>query len=223
MGRLRLPLGIHALVACLALGVALVGSCGGTATIEPSATGGGGGATGGGGGATGGSGGSGGVVSPECQVPTSDSPPHAVTFRFHNPGDVTLFMRQSCWFEFSISACADDYAQDLELWMGCSVDCADPAGGCIACEMCGEFGVPIDPGQSIEVTWPGLFYTFDTNADDCLCHDDHPEPAGLHRITVPVYLSAEAAEAAEPSYEVPLDFPLPAQQGVVVVPLAMLM
>jgi hypothetical protein len=143
-----------------------------------------------------------------------------VTFQLHNPTTDTLFIRQECFVDFTITSCADDYDEELELWAWCSVDCADPAGGCISCEMCLDEGIPIVPGGSFDVSWPGLTYTFGTNADGCTCHDDHAEPAGLHQIRVPVFRTAEDAELDVAAYEVSLDFPLPAPLGVVQVPLA---
>jgi len=217
-----LALGPIALSACGARSTIDLPTRGGqssTATTTSSGRTGGSGGTGG----TGGSGGTGGTVPPECEVPASSPAPYDVTFQFHNPSDQTLFLHEQCWTDFTITACADGYAEDLELWARCSVDCADPNGGCIQCEQCLDVAIPIEPGESHLYGWPGVTYTFDTNADGCSCHDDHDQAAGLHRITVPVYLTAEAAELGDVAYEVTIDFPLPAPQGLVVVPVAMLM
>lgn len=192
----------------------LVGSCGGKAFLDPDGSTGSGGATSTTTGTTA-TGGTGSVVPPHCEVPTSAPPPHAVSFQLYNPTAQTLFIREECWIAFAITSCADDYAQELELWPGCSMDCADPAGGCVSCEMCWETGIPIEPGQSFDVFWPGHTYSFGTNADGCTCHDEHDEPAGLHRIRVPVYLSAEAAEIDAPDYDVTVEFALPTPQGQV--------
>jgi hypothetical protein len=100
----------------------------------------------------------------------------------------------------------------------CSQAC-DSVGGCIACGACLQASVPVDIGAQTTDTWAGKRYTFGTTSDGCSCHEEHVAPAGRYRIRVPVYTSDMAAQEGTPSYEVTMNFELPAPNGVVVVPI----
>lgn len=50
-------------------------------------------------------------------------------------------------------------------------------------------------------------------------HEEHAARAGRYRVRVPVYDSDMAAQQGTPSYEVTINFELPAPSGVVVVPI----
>lgn len=187
-------------------------ACGGNVDLAPAGddhTGSGAGGTGGG------LGGTGGDIPDECRVETSLAPPYAVTFRFHNPTGELLFLRETCTLQYDVSSCADGYAQPWALWPGLSADCSDPQGGCVASEACSERGIPVSQGQVWESSWTGLHYTFGTNADDCVCHDEHDAPAGRYRITVSVYASEQAAQDDDPLHHSETSFELPPPSGIV--------
>jgi hypothetical protein len=186
------------------------------------ATGGRGGSGGtGGSGATGGSAGSGGTggVSPECSASNASKPPFNVAFSFQNTSAAVVWLRESCTLDYAITACEDGYQTPLVLTGTCTVDCADPSGGCIACGPCFEGGRQVAPGAAVMADWNGNTYTFDTLPTGCSCHHTAVAPAAKYRISVPIFESEAAAQANTPSRTVDVDFELGAPVLDVVVPI----
>jgi hypothetical protein len=163
--------------------------------------------------------GAGGSLPDECQVETSEPAPYTTTFRFTNPGDLPVFLRQSCYLEYRVSSCGDGYASSLALHADCTVDCAMPGNGCIACGACFEDGVAVPAHGSYDDTWSGLRYTFGTTADGCSCHTGHAAAAGLYRISAEVYATQEDAQMSAPAFETSTDFALATDGGVIEVAL----
>ncbi len=168
-----------------------------------------------------GTGGAGGALPEQCQVETSLPAPYATTFHFWNPNMATVYLKQQCHLEHTVTSCADGYAAPLSLWGDCTVDCTLPdTNGCIACGACPDGAQAIAPQGALDEPWGGVTFTFGTTPSGCSCHTAHPKPAGKYRIAIPVYASEAAAQAGVPDYEVAVDFELPAPSGVVDVPLA---
>ncbi len=155
----------------------------------------------------------------ECQVDTSQPTPHEVVFRFENATDQPLFLRRICTLDLAVSACADDYGEPLALWPGLSADCNDPSGGCVQSEACLTEAVAAEAGVPVNEPWPGKVYTFDINAEGCVCHYEHHTAAAKYRVTVPVFGSVDV-EDEEPAFEVEVNFEVPAPAGIVAVPLS---
>jgi hypothetical protein len=196
----------------MASGLVLVAACG--SSVNENGSGGAGGA----GGGTAGSGGEGGAIPPQCVVETSESGPHEVTFQFENSGAFPAFLRRDCALEYSITSCADGYSAPVTTRAFCSQAC-DGGDGCILCGPCPLDSVPVDIGAQATDTWAGMRYTFGMTPDGCSCHEEHVAPAARYQIRVPVYASDMAAQAGTPSYDVTMNFELPAPNGVVVVPI----
>lgn len=199
----------------LASGLALATACG--SSVNQNGTGGAGGAGGTGGGAAG-SGGEGGAIPPQCVVETSEPGPYEVTFQFENSGAFPAFLRQDCVLQYTIEACEDGYSAPVPIHALCSQACGS-ADGCIVCGACPLGSVSVDTGAQTTDSWAGIRYTFGMTTDGCSCHEEHLARAGRYRIRVPVYASDMAAQAGTPSYEVTMNFDLPAPNGVVVVPI----
>lgn len=158
-------------------------------------------------------------IPPACQVLTSQAPPYAVTFRFTNPTSSPLYLRQGCELEYAIAPCADGFASSLARSGTCTVDCADPDVGCIACGACQQAGVAVPAQGTYEAQWSGLHYTFGQNASGCSCHTEHVAPASLYRLTAAIYDTEEAAATSAAIHgTVTVEFELPAPGGVVEVP-----
>lgn len=200
------------------LGVLAAGLALGAAACGSSVNGGAGGAGGDGGGTTG-SGGEGGVIPPECAVATSEPGPYPVTFQFENFGVGTAYLREDCALQYSITSCEDGYSEPVATRTFCSQPCGDPSGGCIVCGPCPLGPVPVAEGAQSTDAWPGMRYTSGTTSEGCACHEEHVARAGRYRIVVPVYTSEMAVMEGTPSYEVTVNFELPAPNGVVVVPI----
>ncbi|MDI3287442.1 hypothetical protein [Polyangium sp. 15x6] len=200
----------------MALGLVLSAACGSTVNQDGSGGAGGGGGTGGG---TGGSGGEGGVIPPECAVetPASDPGPYEVTFQFENNGAFPAFLREDCFLQYTIESCEYGYAA-VSTHAMCTQPCSS-TDDCLTCGACLMASVPVDVGAQSTDTWSGTRYTFGTSAKGCSCHEPHVARAGRYRIRVPVYASDMDAQAGTPSYEVTMNFELPAPNGVVVVPI----
>lgn len=201
----------------LAAGLALGAAACGTSVNEGS--GGSGGGAGGAGGGTTGSGGEGGAIPPECAVETSDPGPYTVTFQFENSGVGTAYLREDCHLNYAIRSCADGFAEPLAIHADCSQACGETGGGCLVCGACELTSVPVAENAQATDSWSGLRYTFGMTSEGCSCHEQHLARPGRYRIEVPVYTSDLAAQEGTPSYEVSVNFELPAPNGVVVVPI----
>jgi hypothetical protein len=203
------------------------GSTGGSAGGSTGGSAGGstGGSTGGSaGGSTGGSaggstGGTGGAMPDHCAVETSLPGPHQVKFSFVSKNLQPVYLLDQCRILMQVKSCADDYQLALATTADCTVDCSDPpVGGCIACDACMSFMVPVSISTSAEAFWHGKTYTFDTNSDGCTCHNTFEAPAGKYRLEVPVYLTSEPYES-DPIHIAVVDFTLPAPNDKVTVDL----
>ncbi len=164
-----------------------------------------------------GTGGSGGVMPPECQVPTNQPAPYAVSFDFINNGPTPLFLAQDCYVQYTVTSCADGYSQALSLRGDCTVDCDAEPDACIACGACPFGGLLVGQGDGIEDLWQGHTYLFGENAVGCYCHKEFNAAAGLYRISVPVFASEEDVQLGNPAWVVEQAFELPAPSGVVTI------
>ena len=199
----------------LASGLVLLAACG--STVNQGGNGGAGG-TGGGTAGSGGDGGDGGVIPPECVVETAETGPYEVTFQFENNGAFPAFLREDCVLNYTISSCEFGFASVTTRAL-CSQACDSTGSGCIDCGACPQAGIPVDVGAKTTDTWSGKRYTFGTTSEGCSCHEEHVARAGKYQIRVPVYASDMDAQAGTPSYDVTVNFDLPAPNGVVVVPI----
>jgi hypothetical protein len=168
-----------------------------------------------------GGGGAGGGLPAECSAPSNGPGPYAVTFQFTNPdpNGAPVYLRRECDLQFDVTACADGYSAPVGRSGSCSVDCADPSGGCIACGACMVDGVGVLGDAPSQASWDGSTYTFGQNAEGCPCHTAHAAPAQKYRLRVPVFATQDAAVTNQVGWTVTTDFTLPAPNGVVVVDL----
>ncbi|MCC6553749.1 MAG: hypothetical protein IT372_12115 [Polyangiaceae bacterium] len=184
-----------------AVGLVMAAACGGSVTY-------------------GGDGGAGGALPPQCVVEAPEPGPHAVTFQLENSGALPVFLQEDCHLRYEVTSCADGYAAPVARYGDCTIDCSEGlSGGCIACEACPFWAVSVGAGGNKTDPWSGRYYTFGETASGCTCHTEHTAPAGRYRVVVPVYASETAAMEGTPSYEVSVDFELPAPDGVVRVPI----
>lgn len=193
----------------------LAAGCG-NVIVEGSGGGGAGGTTGSGGATTTSSTSSTTTVPSDCAVPAGPGP-HATVFRFTNPADGpgdTVYLRQLCDIVYEVRGCDGGYGDPLVLAGQCTVDCAQ-SNECIACEPCPDEGVPLQPGESYDVKWPGYFYTFEQNAVGCQCHVQHVAPAQLYQLSIPVFASPDDVPQDLEAYSTVLFFELPAAGDLV--------
>ena len=185
-------------------------ACGGSSTADGSNTGG----TSTGGTSTGGTGGK---LPDACVVSTAEPAPHAVTFRFNNTSGSSLYIVETCFLDYTVKSCADGYVAEVQRDSMCTELCSANAG-CLACGACAWLGKEIPTGTSLESTWEGYSYTLHDipGMAGCQCHERHEAPAGRYRVEVDVYASAIDAETGQaPLRTVPVDFELPAPNGIV--------
>ena len=143
-----------------------------------------------------------------------------MTFRFENQGATPVYLLEQCSLAFQVAACADGYQQSLALQGTCTINCEDASdgGGCIACGECMSQTLEVLPGQAKDVSWSGLQYTFD-HYQGCQCHYEHVAPAGLYRVSVPVwdkYFDPMQGEQPSASKQAQAYFELPGSGTVVI-------
>lgn len=225
----------------LSMSIVLVVACGGVSSVDGSGGSGAAGAagttatggewsTGGfgtGGFATGGVPGTGGVatggqatggygnVPSQCAVDTVLPPPYATTFKLVNTQSFPLYLYQGCWITHSIRACADGYSRDLPTDVFCMTECSSGVG-CVVCGACYSQPLLLRPGDVAEIDWSGQLYTT-VNGPMCSCFTAASAPPGMYRIDVPVFLTADQAQAQAPSFIVSQQFQLPSAGNTVTV------
>jgi hypothetical protein len=160
-----------------------------------------------------------------CGVPAQSAPPYTITLRFSNPGTSPLWLWIDCLLDFELTSCGDQYTASLPFSGGCSVECSD-TGGCILCELCLPASRLVPAGGYFEFAWGGQTYTFGTTTQGCSCHVAHDAPAGLYRVSVPVWttdpIGADAGwlpPEPSPDFTATRDFTLDRAGPVVVVDL----
>lgn len=211
--------------------LSLAFACGGKSENDSNGSGGtssggtgGSGATGGSGGGTGGAtggtgaGGTGGVPQ-TCESPSSSPGPYQTIFRFTTNSPTPVYIQDNCQLEWSLFECADGYANALSRSGACTIDCAEPSAGCIACGACQSLAQPVSANAPLEDEWSGNYFTFGTTPDGCSCHEQHAAPNAKYRATVNVYASEDDALSGTNPHAVSVDFALPAPYGYVEIPL----
>ena len=161
------------------------------------------------------------TVPDACAVPADGPGPYAVTFRVENDTAQSLFLRDVCYVDVAVSACADGYAAPLAIHADCMMACEGAGPGCIECGACMETTQEIPPGGSYDVAWSGVTYTFGQTADHCPCYVPADAPAAKYRAAMQVYLHPEDALARVGGIPLSADFALPAPAGVVVLPVGL--
>ena len=158
---------------------------------------------------------------PGCEVPTAQPPPYATTFKFVNDGAQTVYLRETCYLDMTVTACADGYQSPVSLTGDCTVDCIKEPDTCIACGACPEMGKAVDPKNSTSREWHGKNYTFGTNDVECQCHYEHLAPAAKYRVSIPVFATEMDAmyNSGPPLFTAEVSFELPAPGGVVEIPI----
>ncbi len=195
----------------------IVAACGGKAVVDAGGGGSGGSTT-----SSSPSSGTGLGPAAECAVKTNEIAPFEVSFQLTNNSSSTIYVRQECVLSYAVSACIDGYKPSLAIWPDCTVDCEEDPGGCIDCGACPLSGQAITPGSHLNTDWMGKTYTFQSTSMGCQCHNMKYAPAGKYRVSVPVYVTEQQAmSSGPPSYDVDVDFDLPAPGGVVEVVLAL--
>jgi hypothetical protein len=168
------------------------------------------GGTGTGGSATGGFG----NVPSYCEIDTSLPGPYATTFTLTNTQSFALYLYQGCFITHSIRSCAEGYSRDLPTNVFCTPECGSGSSGCVVCGACYSEPLLLEPGESAEISWSGqLYQTVDGPA--CSCYNAWNAQSGIYRIDVPVFATAEQAQAQQPSFTVSQEFQLPALNGAV--------
>ncbi|AKT42721.1 hypothetical protein [Chondromyces crocatus] len=208
--RRRNPLFLASL-ALAALPISLLAAAGCGSSVNP----------GDGDGEGGGAGGPGEEIPPECRVEAEPGLTYGVTFNFENGGDSPVYLWEDCNLRYEISACADGYSEPLAVHASCSLECTNaPSQGCIACAPCLQSAEVVQPQETVPVGWSGKHFRFGTSSAGCSCHDTFTAPAARYRLRIPVFASAEDAEANVSPRWVSVDFELGTRNVVVPVPLA---
>jgi hypothetical protein len=197
----------------------------GGSTMGGSATGGvvtGGTTSTGGAGAGGesGSAGSAGAGSGACSVPEQSAPPFTTTFRFTNPGPDPRRLSSNCFaqIQFDLTSCSDGYQRRINVIAPAASSCYAICPTCqySSCECALADTSPIAAGSYRDVVWKGDDPVRDTIPTDsslpCPCTRLPNAPAGLYRISVPVWTSSSSED---PAYTVTRDFTLDHAGGIV--------
>jgi hypothetical protein len=164
-----------------------------------------------------------GQTSALCAVATPAAPPpYAVQFRLLDDGASPVFLLDNCGgHDFGVSSCAGGFRDRLADRAFCACSCDNPSCG-IVCGACApDEATTIAPGDSTSLPWDGVATTIEqvkSGAGQCVSSKDLP--AGRYRFSIAVYGSAADALARTGARMVSRDFELPAEGGVVDVPLA---
>lgn len=161
------------------------------------------------------------TVPDACAAPADGPGPYGVTFRLENDTAQSLFLRDVCYVDVAVSACADGYAAPLAIHADCMMACEGAGPGCIECGACMETTQEIPPGGSYDVAWSGVTYTFGQTADHCTCFVPADAPAAKYRAAIQVYTSPDDALAQAGGVPLTADFALPVAGGVVVIPVGL--
>ena len=160
-----------------------------------------------------------------CCVLEQSAPPFTTTFRFTNPGPDPRWLTDalSCRIDFTVTSCRDGYQRsilvlDLSAGARCPAACPD----CTAeCSPCLAGAVPVAAGSYRDVVWNGYDPVAQSLYPGCDCVTTPNAPAGLYRVTVPVWDSDPLSDGGSgqwwqyPAYTVTQDFTLDHAGGVV--------
>jgi hypothetical protein len=143
-----------------------------------------------------------------CYISSPNPGPYSVAFRFHNNATTaaTLYIRELCDPQFSVTSCGDGYVVALAISARCTDDCTK--NNCIQCEACLPAALSIPPNGSITTHWDGYLYASGTNSLGCECHIASQAPAAHYRVSIPVYGSAQDAIANAVRFGATWDFDL---------------
>lgn len=145
-----------------------------------------------------------------------------ITFRLDNRAAATVYLRNACWFPFTVTSLADgsQYANASY----CACDCADSrCDSAVACAPCAPpSGVAVAAGESKDIAWTARKSTLESRTGEfgafqCVSHQ--PIAVGTYRVAVPVYATQEDAEAELNARTVEQSFVLDTSNAVVVVPI----
>jgi hypothetical protein len=158
-----------------------------------------------------------------CAVASTAKAPFPTEFRFRNTGTAPLFVSIGCLgVEYGLSSCASGFRDQLAPGFACGgCPCGDT--GCKAPDVqCGPCMGPaaqlVAPGESAAVPWIGVSSRTE-NLAGRTCVRTRTAPAGRYRVAIRIYATADAAARSAGGQIVTGDFQLPADQGVVDVPL----
>lgn len=159
---------------------------------------------------------------PECRAAESGAEgPYETIIRFHNDTDEDLWVHYACRVPFTVWSCSAGLYVPIGIRQRDTFPCRDGSDDCVAGRTCRTEAIEVPPGAFLEGdTWDGNIYTFDETPSGCRCHHTRPAPADRYRVTLPVYDNeADASAGAWRAREVSLDFELPAEGGLVTVPM----
>ncbi len=153
-------------------------------------------------------------VPERCRFITEERGPFPVTFRLRNDGPQPLIVRWGggCAWDFRISSCASSFTDALQPRDPCP--CLCEFSGCPSCGACGPEEEAIAPGRSSDRQWEGGLLVEQPRGQST-CLEPRTVPAGLYRLSLPVYASSEDARRSAPLRTVVKDFSLPAAGAVV--------
>ena len=158
-----------------------------------------------------------------CAVAATAKPPFPTEFRFRNAGTTAVFLSIGCLgVDYGLGSCASGFRDQLAPGFACG-GCPCGATNCtemgVACGPCmAPAGKRVAPGESAAVPWSGTSSRTENLAGRSCVRTQTP-PAGRYRVAIRIYDTADAAARATGGQIVTHDFQLPADQGVVDVPL----
>lgn len=161
--------------------------------------------------ATGGAGVGGAAAS--CPVPTTSSGPLSTTFRFPNSGSAPVFLHTECgMFSYQVSSCASGYTDQVAVPVFCPPClCGSKCSTCGPCAP--DSGLEVDPGMTTQLTWDASLLVQQPGGD---CSTKVGLPAGLYRVSIPIYATqADATAQSNPLRVLTTDFSLSATTTVV--------
>jgi hypothetical protein len=146
---------------------------------------------------TGGTGGEGGTGGQACNAAEQSAPPFTTTLRFTNPGPDPrwLWFTAACRIEFAVTSCSEGYQRNVNIieLVGCHQACPSCSSACEQCQP-GGVGVLVAAGSYHDVAWNGYDPVADStpfgdSGASCGCLRARNAPAGLYRVSVPVWPS----------------------------------
>ena len=148
-----------------------------------------------------------------CPLPTTTSGPLSTTFRFRNSGSAPVFLHTECgMLSYQVSSCTSGYTDQVAVPVFCP-PCLCGVG-CVTCGMCApDIGVQVAPGTTTQVAWDASLLVQQPGGD---CSTKVGLPAGLYRVSIPIYATqADATAQSNPLRVLTTDFSLSSTTTVV--------
>jgi hypothetical protein len=150
----------------------------------------------------------------DTDPPPPPPTPTPVTFELRNDGIATVYLRQGCLVDYTITSLADPVHVIQRPW-SCGCDCA--LASCPVCGACFEGSREVAIGAALTDQWWTVDIISVPRLNGVACERKEALPDGPYRIDVPVYASDADAIAQTNALTALQSFVLPAPRDSVTV------